>query len=289
MAKIMSHARSISLPTSSHPLFASAEEHLQRLESSKGASSSSPHASACKKLDGLKNLYEYLDDVLQLPLSQKVLSHEICGKWDEEVLDGSLRLLDICGAVREIYSQMREIVQTLESSLRRKRGGDYLVNEIGSYLVSKKQLNKMICKCYKELKRAEKKCEKRKDSDRDPLVKLIKEVQETSFSILDSTLSFISQSKAAGSQQRSWSLVSKFIQQKGSSYEGDSDIEKIDVELHLLNNKKSNKASYLLETQNPLKRLEAFETSIQELAEVLEIMFRLLLKTRVSLLNILNH
>ncbi|KAL3514844.1 hypothetical protein ACH5RR_027561 [Cinchona calisaya] len=152
--KIFSHARSISLPTSSHPLLASADEHLRRLKSSEGAS-------ACQKLDGLKNLYEYLDDVLQLPLNQQ----EVSGKWDEEevILDVSLRLLDICGAVKEIYSQMKESVQTLESSLRRKRSGDHLANEVEKYMFSKKQLNKMMCKCYKELKRAEKNCSIKKD------------------------------------------------------------------------------------------------------------------------------
>ncbi|KAL3514846.1 hypothetical protein ACH5RR_027563 [Cinchona calisaya] len=275
--KIYSHARSVSLPSSSHPLLVNAEENLQRLKSSEGASSSS-HLLACKKLDGLKNLYECLDDVLQLPLSQQALSQERSGKWEEEALDASLRLLDICSAVRDIYSQMKESVQELESSLRRKRNGD-LANEVNTYMTSKKSLNKMISKCYKELTKAEKNCTLtvvNKDSEEVPLVNLIKEVQVVSLPVLESVLSFLSGSKTP---PKGWSLVSKLLKQKRASSEGDPNITAI--ELHLLNNKKSNK--------EVIKKLEAVDSSIQELVEELEIVFRLLLKTRVSLLNILNH
>ncbi|CDP11115.1 unnamed protein product [Coffea canephora] len=269
--KFSSHTRSISLPSSSHPLLVNAEEHLQRLKSSEAASSPS-HSLACQRLDALKNLYECLDDVLQLPLSQQALSN------DQEVLDGSLILLDICGAVRDIYSQVNESVQELESSLRRKRNG-HLADEVSSYMISKKQLNKMISKCYKELKKAEKNCNLtlvNKDSEKVPLVDLIKEVRETTLTVLESTLSFLSPSKAG-------SLVSKLLRKNASS-KGHSNIaamEQIEMELHLLNKNKSN--------VDVVKGLEALESSIQELAEMREIVFRLLLKTRVSLLNILNH
>ncbi|XP_027119893.1 uncharacterized protein [Coffea arabica] len=272
--KFSSHARSISLPSSSHPLLVTVEAHIQRLKSSEAASSTS-QLLACQKLDGLKNLYECLDDVLQLPLSQQALSNE-------DVLDGSLMLLDICGAVRDIYSQMKETVQELESSLRRKRNGD-LANEVSSYMISRKHLNKMISKCYQDLKKAEKNCNLaavNKEAENLPLVNLIKEVQEVSLSVLKSTLSLVSPLKA----EKGWSLVSKLLQHRTPSSEGHSNIaamEQIEIELHLINKKKSNK--------DAVKGLEALDSSIQELAEILEIVFRLLLKTRVSLLNILNH
>lgn len=137
----------------------------------------------CQKLDGLKNLYECLDDVLQLPSSQQVLSNEKLGKWEEEVLDGSLRLLDIYEAIRDINLQMKESVQELDSSLYRKRCGD-LANEVNSYMISKKHLNKVIRKCYKDLKRAGKKCNlavENRDSEKVLLVKLIKKFKLLAF------------------------------------------------------------------------------------------------------------
>ncbi|CDP17672.1 unnamed protein product [Coffea canephora] len=279
--KFSSHSRSISLPSSSHPLIVTAEEHLQKLKSSEGASSTS-HSLACQKLDGLKNLYEYLDDVLQPPLSQQALSNERLGTWEEEVLDGSLRLLDICGALRDIYLQTKESVQELESSLRRKRSGN-LDNEVCSYMICKKNLNKMISKCYKELKKAEKNCNLAVVNKDSAVLNLIKEVQVVSLPVLESVLSFLSGSKA-GSHPRGWFLVSKLLQQKRASQGGDSSIaaiEQIEIQLHLLNKNKSNK--------DVLEKLEGVGSSIEELAEVLEIVFRLLLKTRVSLLNIVNH
>ncbi|XP_027063920.1 uncharacterized protein [Coffea arabica] len=282
--KLSIHSRSISLPSISHPLIVTAEEHLERLKSSEAASSTS-HSLACQKLDGLKNLYECLDDVLRLPLSQQALSSERLGKWEEEVLDGSLRLLEICGAVRDIYSQMKEILQELESSLRTKRS-EVLANEVSSYMICKKNLNKMIRKCYKEFKKSGKDCNVEvvnRDSENAPLVNLVKEVQAISLPVLESVLCFLSGPKA-GSQPKGWSLVSNLLQQKRASRKGDSDIaaiEQIEIKLHLLNNNKSKK--------DVLQKLEAVDSSIAELAEILEIVFRLLLKTRVSLLNILNH
>ena len=44
-----------------------------------------------------------------------------------------------------------------------------------------------------------------------------------------------------------------------------------------------------VQVQNLLKHLEASQSSIQEVEEELEFAYRLLLKTRVSLLNILTH
>ncbi|CDP17673.1 unnamed protein product [Coffea canephora] len=275
--KFSSHSRSISLPPSSNPLIVTAQEDLGRLKSSVAASSPS-NSLPCQKLDGLKNLYECLDDVLQLPLSQRALSNERIGKWEEEVLDGYLRLWDICGAVRDIYLLIKESLQELESSLRWKRSGDW-ASEVSSYMISHKHLNKIISKCYRELKKAEKNCNLAVVNKDSTMVSLIKEVQIVSLPVLGSVLSFHSGSKA-GSQPRDWSLM----QHKRPSHRGDSEIaaiEQIEIELHLLNNNKSNK--------DVLKKLVAVDSSIEELAEVLEIVFRLLLKTRVSLLNILNH
>lgn len=161
-------------------------------------------------------------------------------------------------------------------------------------MISRKRLNKSISKCFKELRRGEKNCSlamENEESNVIPLVNLIKEVQVVSLNVLESALCFLSASKAE-SLSRGWSLISKLVQNKRSSLEGDSSeiaaIEKIEVELQLLNNKKSNKEGDVRQMPKVLKGLETADSSIQELAELLEIVFRLFLKTRVSLLNILN-
>ncbi|KAJ6736491.1 T23E18.15 [Salix viminalis] len=216
------HVRSISLPSRSHPLNASVEDQLDRLRSSLTTSTSAYH-----KLTGLKDLYECVEDFLQLPSTQQTLSNEQQKERGEEVLNGSLLLLDMCSTTRDVFSSMKECLQELESSLRRRKGG-----ESG---FSSESTEKNIASAV-------------------DAVSMLREVRETSLEIFQSLLSFVSQSK--GKIKLPW-LSSK-------------DINPVQV-------------------QNVLKGLVALESDIQEAEEELEASYRKLLKTRVTILNILSH
>ncbi|KAJ8538166.1 hypothetical protein K7X08_014706 [Anisodus acutangulus] len=269
--KITNHVRSTSLPTATHPLIASAEENLQRLKSSKGTSASS-HSRICERLDGLSKLYKYVDDVLRLPLSEQVLSHEKHSKWYERVSNRSLKVLDTCNVIKDAFSQMKESVQLLESSLRRKRSGESnLSNEIDAYMVSNNKFKKMICKSIRDLKN-EKKSNiiKTEDSDFASLISLIEGVEDISLTILELTLSFISHPKMR-SKATGWCFVSKLLKPKRISCEGTdiSEVEKLHMELLILQNKKIDYS----QMQSVLKRLVTFESSIQELEDGLEAIF----------------
>ncbi|CAN4094063.1 unnamed protein product [Withania somnifera] len=285
--KITHHVRSTSLPTSTHPLIACAEENLQRLKSSGGTSTSS-HSIISQRLDGLRKLYECVDDVFRLPLSEQVLSNEKHAKSLEQVFNGSLKVLDTCNIIKDAFSQMKESVQLLESSLRRKRGGESsLSNEIDSYMSSNKKTNKMIYRCFRDLKSTEKNDTiVIENTDFESLISLIEGVEDISLTVLVSTLSFIFHPKMR-SKANGWSLVSKLLKPRNfSCEEADiSEVEKIDKELLLLQSKHTDRS----QIQRVLKRLETFESRIQELEHRLEAIFRHLIKTRVSLLNILNH
>ncbi|OIT23627.1 PREDICTED: uncharacterized protein LOC109216589 [Nicotiana attenuata] len=282
------HVRTTSLPTATHPLIVNAEEQLQRLKSSELTSTSS-HSTICQNLDGLRKLYECVDDVLLLPINQQVLSLEKHAKLLEQVSDVSLNVVDTCSIVKDAFSQIKGRVQLLESSLRRKRGGESnLSNEVDAYLASNKKLNKVISKYFRDLLNH---TEKNytiviDDSDLASSISLIKGVEEVSLTILESTLSFISNPKIR-SKASGLSLFSKLLKTKRVSCEGAdiSEVEKIDMELLLIQSKQKDYS----QIQSVLKKLEIFESSIQELEEGLEAMFRHLVKTRVSLLNLLNH
>ncbi|KAF8377726.1 hypothetical protein HHK36_031110 [Tetracentron sinense] len=225
------HVRSISLPSRSHPLIANVVEQLDRLRASEAIFPSSP-SSIGHNLEIVNDLYECVDGVLQLPLTQQAFSHERNEneKWVDEVLDGSLRLLDVCGTTGDVLSQTKDCVQDLESSLRRREGGEFgLANKVGTYMISRKKTKKVVCKCLGDLKRVDK--------------------EEADI----------------------------------------NEIEKADVAVYALNNKKSCKEIDVVQVQNVQKQLEALESSIQDLEEGLESVFRRLIKTRVSLLNMLNH
>ncbi|KAH1122747.1 hypothetical protein J1N35_005907 [Gossypium stocksii] len=104
------HARSNSLPSRPHPLVTQIDEHLCRLKSNESASSSS--SSMSRKLSGLRDLYELVN----------------------ELLNGSLKLLDVCGVAKDALLQAKEDTQQLPSILRRRGDEAGFTYEAKEYL-----------------------------------------------------------------------------------------------------------------------------------------------------------
>ncbi|XP_022895407.1 uncharacterized protein LOC111409614 [Olea europaea var. sylvestris] len=222
------HVRSNSFPSKSHPEIANVEDHI-----------------------------------CSLPSVRRTLIDQA-----NELLDGSLELVDICGIARDVILLMKESVEELESSLRRNRG-------IDTYMNSRKKIEKMVKKSIKNLKTFDQ-CSTvflNKDSN---LASMLKEAQTFGFSVLKSALTVFA------SKQKAWSLVSKFSR---SSCVHSQTQEK----LYALNIDKLRKDMDTLSVQNVIKQLKESEMILQELEENLEAFFRSLVKTRVSLLNVLNH
>ena len=64
--------------------------------------------------------HDCVDDLLVLPHALKALSQECGDRCIDELLDGSLRLLDVCGTAKDALSQMKESANELQSILRRR-------------------------------------------------------------------------------------------------------------------------------------------------------------------------
>ncbi|KAI3834329.1 hypothetical protein MKX03_030136 [Papaver bracteatum] len=273
-SKITYHSRSISLPTRSNALTLTIEEQLCRLRSSELATSSS--RSISQSLTGLKDLYESVDDFLHLqPIQQ-----ENCL---DSVLDGFLLLLDACGSTRDVLSQMKRCVQDLQSSIRRKRCGELgFAVELKEYMSSRKKVTKMIKKCLGGLKKIQ-----YKNSDKVAIVNMLREVEVTTLSVFESVVSFLSRSKTQ--RQSSWLLISKLVHNTRVTCEENekeiNDFVEVEVALNTFIGKKQHKAIVIAKSIQ--KPLETLEMSIQNFEEGLEGVFRGLIKTRVSLLNIL--
>ncbi|CAI0407811.1 unnamed protein product [Linum tenue] len=146
MAALSFHARSNSFPAESHPLVSEIDEQVCRLRQSQAASTSS---SISHKLNGLQDLYGIVDKLLQLSTTQQALAND--QKCFNEVLEGSLRLLDLCNTAKDALSQMKESVAELQSAIRRRQGG--LEGETRRYLKSRCMVKKAIQKALKELKK----------------------------------------------------------------------------------------------------------------------------------------
>ncbi|OIV99495.1 hypothetical protein TanjilG_17305 [Lupinus angustifolius] len=285
------HARSNSLPSTPHPLFLQCNEHLERLKSSHETSSSS--SLLTHKLVGLQDLHECVEKLVQLPLTQQALLNEPQQNWVDEILDGSLRLLDVCTTAKDSLLHTKECMRELQSIMRRRKGGDDgIIVEAKKFLTSRKVVKKAISKALVNLKAISKKgnfSSNIKDQQTMALVGLLKDVEVVTLSVFESMLNFIcgsTQSKAGN-----WSLVSKLIHTKRigcSQVVEESEFSHVDVALHSFVLHMTNKSSSDNISNLP-NHLEKLESRIQDFEEGLEFLFRRMIKIRVSLLNILNH
>ncbi|KAK8653458.1 hypothetical protein V6N13_127456 [Hibiscus sabdariffa] len=276
------HARSNSLPSRQHPITSQIDENLNRLRASQSASTSS--SSVGHQLNCLQDLYDSVDMLIQLPLAQQSLAQEQQRKLVEQLLDGSLMLLDACGTAKDALSQTKECTQELQSILRRRRGAEGLANEVRKYLTSRKAVRKAICKALKNLKHMENKLSK--DGETRAVTSTLKQVEAVTISVLESLLSFISGPEAE-SNSTPWSLVSKLMHQKRVTCEEEEQKtnEIANAEATLRSLIKSGSMKPVEHVQNVL---ENSEMCIQDLDEGVESFFRRLIKARVTILNILN-
>ena len=99
----------------------------------------------------------------------------------------------MCVAPLEIFSQMKECVQELESSPPRRRGGESgLANKVRAYMNGRKKSKKFFCMCLKNLKREEKNCSQlllEGDHDCMAVVGILREVKRIRLAMFGSLLS----------------------------------------------------------------------------------------------------
>jgi len=283
------HLRSNSLPSTPHPFTSQFEEHLHRLRDSE-ATPSSTSSSINYKLDALQDLHECADKLLQLPTTQQALARECSSKCVDELLDGSVRILDICGTIKDCLLQQKESMNELESAIRRRRDAEEgFTFESGKYLASRKQIKKAIKKALGSLKGFNNELmnsTSNKSNETLSMLSILKESEVVTVSLLESFLLFITGSKEQPKQNR-WSIISKLVKPNRvacDSQEADTnEFEKVDAALmSLINHKPSSIDNF----QSHMENLEMF---IQNLEVGVECLSRQVIRTRVSLLNIFNH
>ncbi|XP_038887204.1 uncharacterized protein LOC120077391 [Benincasa hispida] len=272
------HIRSNSLPSKPHPVVDEVDEHLCRLKSSEATSTSS---SLCQKLDGLQDLHDCIDKLLLLPLSHQAL---VDNESVDDQLEGSLKLLDLCAMAKDALLQTKESAHELESTLRRRRGHD-IVGDVQKYLNSRKMIKKAIHKALKGMERSK----FPKSDESSEVVGLLKEAETVTYNSIESVLSFIAGPKLP-SKMSGWSLVSKFIQtKKVVSKDLDTSGNKVEMVDAALYSIISHKYDCIVQVEDVQILLKKLASSIQDLEEDLESLYRRLIKNRVAFLNILNH
>ncbi|KAJ0966902.1 hypothetical protein J5N97_023819 [Dioscorea zingiberensis] len=270
------HARSTSMPTGSHPVVRRVEEELTKLKACMSSLSTLPSfgctVSTQIAVRGLGDLYSSIEELLWLPSSQVSCSLPQQKKWVELELDASLRLLDLCNAVKDNLAATREHTQDLQLLLRRK--GDMISeSNIHAYVCSAKKANKDINKSLKALKLMDCKCGSYLAVVEDPELRMVvmslKEAREVTISLLQSVMSFMS--KPCPKQSR-WSSVSKALHKRRVVSEGHDYKSVISFSCK----------------EYTHDQLASLKDKVQRLESEVELLFRRLIQNRVSLLNILS-
>ncbi|PON61497.1 hypothetical protein TorRG33x02_281450 [Trema orientale] len=200
------HARSNSFPSQQLPLVPEFDEQVCRLRSSEAVSSSSTSV-ACK-LGGHQDLHDCVDKLLLLcPKEQNAKSVDV-------LLDGSLRLLDLCNAAKDALQQTKESTQELQSIMRRIRGGEMsLSSEVKIFLASRKAVKKAVAKAIENICNfSPLKKDQVKDQETTQIVSMLREVASITVIVFELLLSFISGPKSPKSS--GWSLVTKMMKTK---------------------------------------------------------------------------
>ncbi|WJZ86298.1 hypothetical protein VitviT2T_005766 [Vitis vinifera] len=164
-------------------------------------------------------------------------------------------LLDICGTVRDVVSKFEENVRDLRSALRRKKRDLCRESSISNYIYSKKKMNKDAKKLLAAMKKMD------TTAGASPLLDQ------------DQQLSTVIR------------VLTEGIVSCEEKHDNVKELENMDFALRAVSSERAD-----LETmQIAHKGLEALEFSIEGLDNGLECMFRHLIKTRASLLNIISH
>ncbi|KAL9328268.1 hypothetical protein ACSQ67_003271 [Phaseolus vulgaris] len=285
------HVRSNSFPTGSHPSISRVEEELSKLKTWE-ATSTSTSKSICTGLSLLSDLHISLEDLLNMASTQKLISHHQGEKCMEELMDGSVRILDICDITRDTMLQIKENVKALHSALRRRKGDSSIERIIAEYNLFSKKMKKNAKKLITSLKQMERKFGVSPLLDEDQqlvsLIRMLREVIGLNMSVFQSLLAFLTV-PASKSKATKWLLVAKLMH-KGvitceENTENSNEFQCVEASLSNLLNEGTNVAR----VQAAHGRLEALENDIEIIENGLENLFRRMVRTRACLLNIMTQ
>lgn len=265
-SKAVQHSRSLSLPSNkSHTATSHINENLPGLQGFEPSLSSMNN-----RVKNLNKLYSNTGDLLMLPHIQQIIVQERKEKRVDDVLDGYITLLDACAMAKDLISNTKQRVHELLSSLRRND-----VEGIRSYLDCRRETKKIINKSLKDLRSKHNVPSSEKDHETTDIAFSLKETELVTFTLFESLLSYLTGAKV---RRTGWSTL---VPKKVVSRQGEG--------MHLNEFEKMDGLLQMSLEEEAKAGLKEMESSIRVLEEELECLFRRLIRTRVSLLNILNH
>ncbi|KAL7604933.1 hypothetical protein Lser_V15G17077 [Lactuca serriola] len=282
------HARSKSLPSSSDQQ--SIFNKFYRFQDSQEATTSCSSSTFIgNKLKCLNDMYESIQPFLILPSTKQSLAQGCYKELLNKFLDELVGLLDLCSTTKDALSISMECAKELQSVIRRKSGNNHgLTSSIEGYLSHRRKVKKVVSKTLSSLQKQW--ASSVKESHRtDSNINILEEMRLNTLAVFESLLNFILGSSTQ-SRPKGWSLVSKMKGSKRvhcSETLEESELKKVDDELHavIIYTKTKLDSSVL---QNVKVGLAEMEFSLLDICDLLECLCRYLIKTRVSILNILS-
>lgn len=290
--------RSISLPSRLHPNSLKIETELNKLKSRQILSSDSTTNSLGAEsiqlgVTKLADLFISIEELTHSPQTQQAFHPQNLNEV-EEVLDGSVGLIDICSTARDMLMAMQEHIRDLQSALRRKgKDSSSIESDVQTYISFRKRAKKDITKCLATLKKLENSALScptlNEEHHLSYVIKLIKETHAVAVTIFRSVMLFLAP-PVTKTSIFGWSLISK-LTRSGllASDRGEkifNEVGRVDITLCSIHGqiKKNNDAEFVV--QQVKERLKTLGVSIQDLECKLNCLFRCIIQNRVSLLNL---
>ncbi|KAJ4898870.1 hypothetical protein Rs2_12821 [Raphanus sativus] len=306
-------SRCVSLPVRSHPSVRRIQEVISKVRAL-GSSSLESRTMVSDGLSGLTELYRCLSEDLFKSSSETQQTLLNSGLMDD-LLEVSLKYLEVCGGAKDGASRIKKSVVELQSALRRsKKGGEFnLENDMDAYMASGKEIKKEIKKYMVMSKETDACLESSvwRGGDDQEISSLVRVMQETSVItcfVLRTVLSFLSSPKGLKSkchhQPKRWGIVMKLVK-KGIDHHNQEkrdhekrfsclELEAMETEIgKLITREDQEEEKEISEEiseriQCSLVRSKEVEAAMEELEEGLEGLFKVMIQARVSLLNILS-
>ncbi|PWA42288.1 hypothetical protein CTI12_AA546150 [Artemisia annua] len=294
---IKTKTKSNSLPCRSHPTTFIIEELLNTIETASAEAASAD--AICSSLSQMTTLYKCMDNLLTSSTTQILMSSEQNKKWFDELVDKSVKFLDICGNVRDMLSETKDHCRDLYSAIRRRKGDSINKISITKYNCFRKKMKKDVKGLTANLKQVDNYMvtgfgSMVVDSDNHQLAAVIRAVvgvSEVTIMVLESLLTFFCM---PFSKPNRWSVVVSKLTHKGrvaceeQPEQGVvNELESIDAALKVLCKHES--SCDMRNMQIAQCRLDRLGAEIESMESGLESVFRCLVQTRVSLLNIISQ
>ncbi|KAF2582822.1 hypothetical protein F2Q68_00006130 [Brassica cretica] len=272
---VQEQLRSTSLPSRSHPSTFGIEGALIKVETINATTSSSE--SILMGLASLEELYDCVEEFLQMGSTQRVMSYG--SEFVEEMLDGSLRLMDKCSISRDLMVETQEHVRDLQSCVRRNKvaggGGDQLDVAVSSYVGFRKNMRKEATKLLGSLKKIDGGSSSYDNEHLVAVIDVMRRVVSVSVVVLKS-LVFL-----PGRQSNLKTKLASLLVKKKYNHDDATKNELETLDYAIFGDFTSH--------DDLQKKLVEVEVSIGGFEKSLEGLFRRLIRTRASLLNIISH